>query len=184
MVIFTAHNVPDQLSEEQFRTIYRANFDRLYGFVSRRCGGERELAEDIAQEAWFRALREWRRTGEPKSAIAWLTTVARNLLHSHHRRRAPLRIDSVAPSEITAAIDANTVADSIEVAALVTNALTRLPEGDARLLESFHFDRMKVAELATAHGVSERAIEGRLRRARERLRNELESTFKSMRGIA
>jgi DNA-directed RNA polymerase specialized sigma24 family protein len=60
----------------------------------------------------------------------------------------------------------------------------RIPQAEARLLESFHYDRFKMSQLAEAYGVSERAIEGRLRRARERLRKELELTLKAERGIA
>jgi RNA polymerase sigma factor (sigma-70 family) len=66
----------------------------------------------------------------------------------------------------------------------VSQALTRLPHAEAELLESFHYDRFKMSQLARAQGVSERAIEGRLRRARERLRRELEITLKGERGIA
>ena len=53
-------------------------------------------------------------------------------------------------------------------------ALDRLPAAQARLLEAFHFDRKPVAEIAASSGLSERAIEGRLRRARVRLRGLVE----------
>jgi RNA polymerase sigma factor (sigma-70 family) len=67
---------------------------------------------------------------------------------------------------------------------MVGHALTRLPQADARLLESVHYDRFKVSQLAETLGLSERTIERRLRRARERLRRELEITLKAERGIA
>jgi DNA-directed RNA polymerase specialized sigma24 family protein len=59
-----------------------------------------------------------------------------------------------------------------------------LPKAEAQLLESFHYDRDRTAQLAERYGVSERAIEGRLRRARERLRREVELTLKTERGMA
>jgi len=43
---------------------------------------------------------------------------------------------------------------------------------------------MKMSQLAELYGISERAVEGRLRRARERLRRELESTLKRNGGMA
>jgi len=64
-------------------------------------------------------------------------------------------------------------ASPAEVASLVTQALGRIPEAEAKLLETFHYDRMKTSQLAELYGISERAVEGRLRRARERLRREL-----------
>jgi RNA polymerase sigma factor (sigma-70 family) len=75
------------------------------------------------------------------------------------------------------------VSDSAEVASLVSHALTRIPVAEARLLETFHYDQLKMSQLAELYGISERAIEGRLRRARQRLRRELEIALKSNGGL-
>ncbi|MEP6778850.1 MAG: hypothetical protein ABJC26_03105 [Gemmatimonadaceae bacterium] len=50
--------MPEAINEAQIRSIYRATIDSLYGYVSRKCGGERELAQDVTQEAWLQAVRE------------------------------------------------------------------------------------------------------------------------------
>ena len=76
------------------------------------------------------------------------------------------------------------MSDSEEIASVVRQALLRLPAAEAQLLETFHYDRLKVAQMAEAYGISERAVEGRFRRARERLRRELEITLKAERGLA
>jgi RNA polymerase sigma-70 factor (ECF subfamily) len=169
-------------SEAQITAIYRDTVVALYGFVSRRCGGERQLAEDITQDTWLRAIREWRRAGLPDNPLAWLTTVSRNLLLNHLRRRAPVPLDVVPADVILAALEQDMTSDSREVATAVTDALSRLPADEARLLEAFHFERLRVAHLAEAMGISDRAVEGRLRRARERLRKELESVVPSIEG--
>lgn len=166
--------MPDRISETDLERIYDDTIVELYGYVSRRCGGRRELAEDITQESWFRALRHWREHGVPKNPIGWLTTVARNLVASYFRRHQPAGLDEVSPAELLAAVDANAVSESAEVASLMSRALGRIPEAEAQLLETFHYDRMKTSQLAELYGISERAVEGRLRRARERLRRELE----------
>jgi hypothetical protein len=49
------------LSEDHLRELYAETIDALYGYASRRCGGNRSLAEDVTQEVWLRAVREWRR---------------------------------------------------------------------------------------------------------------------------
>jgi RNA polymerase sigma-70 factor (ECF subfamily) len=174
----------DRISEDELRQIYRATIDSLYRFTSRRLGGERELAEDVTQEVWLRAVRDWRRNGIPRSPLAWLLTAARNLILNHLRRQTSVSIDTVSPAEILAAVDDDRMSDSAEIASLVAQALLRMPEGEARLLEAFHYDRMKTAQLAESFGISERAVEGRLRRAREHLRRELETTLKMERGLA
>jgi RNA polymerase sigma factor (sigma-70 family) len=174
----------DRISEAQLERIYDETIAELYGYASRRCGGQRELAEDVTQETWVRAIRYWRTHGVPDNPLGWLTTVARNLLVSHFRRREAVSIDRLSPDEVLAAIDTNAVIESAEVASLVSQALTRIPNAEAQLLETFHYDRLKMSQLAEAYGISERAVEGRLRRARERLRRELEATLKSHRGLA
>jgi hypothetical protein len=55
--------MPHPLTEDQLRGIY---IDRLYGYVSRRCGGDRALAKDVTQETWPCAVREWRNKGVPE----------------------------------------------------------------------------------------------------------------------
>jgi RNA polymerase sigma-70 factor, ECF subfamily len=176
--------MPDRITEAEMERIYDDTIVELYGYVSRRCGGRRDLAEDITQEAWFRALRHWRVHGKPDKPLGWLTTVARNLLVSYFRRHEPVALDAVSADEILAAVDANAVSDSVDVAGLVSRALSRIPPSEAQLLETFHYDRLKMSQLAELHGISERAVEGRLRRARERLRRELESALKDLRGLA
>ncbi len=54
--------------------------------------------------------------------------------------------------------------------ALVPWALAQLRDDDAALIEEFHLDGRSMRELAALRATTERAIEGRLRRARERLR--------------
>ncbi|HYV99377.1 MAG TPA: sigma-70 family RNA polymerase sigma factor [Gemmatimonadaceae bacterium] len=172
------------LTEPELLRIYADTIDALYAFVSRRCGGIREVAEDITQDTWLRALRDWRAHGVPEVPIAWLTTVARNLLANTYRHPEQVPLDGVTQERLLAAADEQPIGDDAGVAQLVSYALTKLPPAEARLLEAFHFDRFKVAQIAEAYGVSERAIEGRLRRARERLRRELETVLKAQGGLA
>ena len=75
------------ITEGDIRRVYRETIDDLYGFVARRCGGDRDLAEDVTHETWLRAVRVWHSDGLPDRPLAWLTTVARNLLANHFRRR-------------------------------------------------------------------------------------------------
>jgi len=169
-------------TEEQILATYRETIGALYGYVSRNCGGDRTLAEDITQETWLRAVRDWRRRGLPDQPIAWLTTVARNLLVSYYRRKRPLPLQPGQADEAIAALDAERAAGSSARTAVVCHALARLPSAEAQLLEAFHFDALRMSQIAETLGLSERAVEGRLRRARQKLRRELESLMKLERG--
>ena len=155
--------------------VYRETISPLYAYVSRCCYGDRTLAEDVTQEAWLRAVREWRRNGPPDRPLAWLTAVARNLLVSYYRRKKPSQLDSASAAEMPAPLEDGEAARSEEIATAVGQAMSRLPDAEARLLEAFHFENRRVAQIAEGAGISERAVEGRLRRARERLKRQLES---------
>lgn len=164
-------------TEARILAVYRETIDGLYAYVSRHCGGDRTLAEDVTQETWLRAVREWRKKGPPDVPIAWLTTVARNLLASYFRKH-PARFAATTPVEAMAALDDRRQGESAEVTAAVSQAMARMPATEAQLLEAYHFDDRRVAQIAASAGLSERAVEGRLRRARQRLRRELESLIR------
>jgi RNA polymerase sigma-70 factor (ECF subfamily) len=160
-------------AEESWIAVVRGTLPELYAFVSRRVGGDRAAAEDVTQEAWLRAVRAWRREGLPSEPLAWLKTVARRLIANAARgaSRAPeqreLDLDAV-----VARVEPH--APSSDEAALLQLALARVGGSEAVLLEAFHFDGRNTRELAEEFRTSERAIEGRLRRARAKLRRALE----------
>jgi RNA polymerase sigma-70 factor (ECF subfamily) len=166
----------DPSHEERILGAYRETIDPLYAYVARHAGGDRALAEDVTQEAWLRAVREWRRKGLPERPLAWLITVAHNLLVSYYRRRPMLPFDGMA-AEPASPGDHAADAEAAETRTAVARALARMPAEQARLLETFHYDGRPAAQIAAADGLSARAVEGRLRRARQRLRRELESFF-------
>ena len=160
-------------SEDDIRRIYRETVDELFGFVSRRCSGERELAEDITQETWLRAVRAWRSDGLPERPLAWLCTVSARLLSNHRRRSVPEQLSDDLLDTLPAPSTGRGEGPARE--SIVSKALSRLPVIQMRLLQAFHLDRKPVAEIATAMGISQRGVEGRLRRARQKLRLEIES---------
>jgi RNA polymerase sigma factor (sigma-70 family) len=159
-------------TDDDIRAIYRSTIDDLYDFVARRCRGDHGLAEDITQEAWLRAIDAWRH-GVPQRPIAWLARVAANLISNHQRHRKVERIDDTAdPDELP---DERTEGDSGQRRHLLQRALDALPAAQRRLIDAFHFERRKIADIASSDGTSPRAVEGRLRRARIRLRRQVDS---------
>jgi RNA polymerase sigma-70 factor (ECF subfamily) len=168
------------MDEDTLLQTYRDSVHDLYRFVSLRCGGDRALAEDVTQETWLRAVKAWREQGLPDTPVAWLKAVARNLLLNHFRRVPTLSLEALPPAwqgEISENGDQWTAPDD---AALLTWGLARLKPGQARLLEAFHMEGSSVREIAQDQGLSERAVEGRLRRARQKLRKQLEPVVQSL----
>ncbi len=162
------------MDEQTLTKTYRELVRPLYGYVASRCGGDRSLAEDVTQEAWLRAVEAWGRKGMPDHPLAWLKTVARNLVFNYYRRVRPVSLDALPPG-----LEATTNEDGLDWgspdhASLVSWGLARLRPAQARLLEAFHLEGLSVEEVARETGLSQRAVEGRLRRARQKLRKQLE----------
>jgi RNA polymerase sigma-70 factor (ECF subfamily) len=147
-------------SEEDWIRIYHDTLVHLYEYVSRRTGGDRSLSEDATQETWLRALQTWPGKGIPREPLAWLKAVARNLLRNHYRRRRPVSLDPEIPERAPA---------TPEAARTLQWGMSLLRKGHAELIEAYHLDGMSIAEVASRFRLSERAVEGRLRRAREKL---------------
>jgi RNA polymerase sigma-70 factor (ECF subfamily) len=162
------------MEEARLTKTYQESVHPLYEFVSRRCGGDRSLAEDVVQEAWLRAVVAWQNDGFPETPIAWLKTVARNLLRNYYRRTPPISLEALSPDWEGRLLGAETPWDTTDHAATVSWGLARLRPNQASILEAFHFDGKTVSEIASEFGLSERAVEGRLRRARLKLRRRLE----------
>jgi len=168
------------MHEQTLIRTYKDTVHDLYRFVSRRCGGNRSLAEDVTQEAWLRAVVDWRKKGLPDEPLAWLVTVARNLLSNYFRRVRPIPIEQAPRGWDIDATDDRLDSDTPEIAVLLSWGLARLKTEQAEMLEAFHFEKQKVAEIAVSKGLSERAVEGRLRRARLSLRKILVPELKQM----
>ena len=163
------------LREEDWIEIYRETIRPLYGWVSRRAGGDSALAEDVSQEAWLRALRAWRRSSPPDDPLAWLCTAAGNLLRNHFKRLRPVAL----PAGTVDLEEESYEPESPDAAALLQWGLARLRGGQARLLEAHHLDGVTIADLAAQLGLSERAVEGRLHRSRHALQRHLEPYYQA-----
>ena len=155
------------LPQEEVIRVYYETIRPLYAYVSRRVGGNVSLAEDLVQETWMRALDSWSSKGIPREPLAWLRRVARNTLTDHFRR---VRLQPIAME----APDLETLPANHDAAAAVGWAMARLRRSHSEILEAFYFEGKTVHEIATDYSLSERAVEGRLRRARAGLKKKLD----------
>lgn len=159
------------MDQSRIIEIYRSTVRPLYATVSGWTRGERDRTEDVVQETWLRAVRAWSDQGVPDNPLAWLRTVARNLVVSESRRQRPETDNERA---LTRAAPGPEL-DRTERLAL-EEGLAALPNAQAGMLRAFHLEGDSMRDLAERLGISERAVEGRLRRARQALRRRLEPT--------
>ncbi len=146
-----------------------AEFDELYRATNRRLlqyayamTGDLAAAQDITQEAYIRAWRNWSQVESYERADVWLRTVVTRLvtdrwrrLRTSHRHAAAQRAGSVpAPSE-----------DSVMLVA----ALRRLPVPQRRAICLHYLLDMSIADVAVESGVAEGTVKSWLSRGRTAL---------------
>jgi len=155
--------------------------DALYRFLVVRAGGDVHLADDLMQQLWVQARHL---DGTPDGEVEFrLRAIARNLLRTHWRRESrhakhvPLADPRAAADVARQLVGGELPGESLERREMhdqLLLALTELPAEQQDLLVAVYFRGCSHAQLAARLGVSERAIEGRLYRARGALREKLE----------
>jgi RNA polymerase sigma-70 factor (ECF subfamily) len=140
-------------------------------------------AHDLVAETFVRLHQQRDRLRPDTRLAAWLFTTLSNLCHNHYRwRRRHPTVSLDAPNEDdTSAHDTiasdcagpNSALEHGETCAAVRAAIDRLPHDLKTTLLLHHFEQLSYREIGSVVGCSERGVETRLYRARQRLREEL-----------
>ncbi|MBK8913455.1 MAG: sigma-70 family RNA polymerase sigma factor [Phycisphaerales bacterium] len=172
------------------RTAYDRIAPSLYRYFLVRVASDSHLADDLMQQLWVQALSagsippvtDAPSSAPPTDAERWLFAVARNLVRTlwRNRRNRPATVtlpDDESLGRLGERLSSpDFSADKLNAAELrdeLLLALTRLCHADQELIVRHYFDGESHAALAARMGVSERAVEGRLYRARAALRETL-----------
>ena len=146
---------------------------------------DRQLAEEILQEAFFRA---WQQGGNFSAGrgtfITWLLSITHNLSidEIRRRRRRPQKAESEEPEQVLAAVaDTGAGADvegEVWLGALrdtIGQALAQLPAAQREAIEMAYFQGMTQREIAEALGEPLGTIKTRMRLGLQKLREGLGS---------
>jgi RNA polymerase sigma-70 factor (ECF subfamily) len=139
----------------------------VFGYVLRLCGGDRDEAWDVTQDAWLSFVREVNRDPSAVPSIAWLVRVARSRYLDRWRRTHKL---SDRLRLVWAADRGN---DTTDVEHDVLPWLEQLQPAHRIVLTLFYIDDLPVAEVGQLMGLSRSGTYSLLGRAREELRTKL-----------
>jgi RNA polymerase sigma-70 factor (ECF subfamily) len=166
-------------TEEDDRMIPSASFrEHFEGFYSRELrpviglayvlSGSRSGAEDIAQEAFLAAFKDWERVGSLDDPGAWVRRVVANNAVSRFRRRtaevkALLRIES-----------GEFAVPEVSVESVTTwEAVRALPKRQAQVVALRYYEQRSIADIGLILNCSENTIKTHLRRAKQSLADRL-----------
>jgi RNA polymerase sigma factor (sigma-70 family) len=131
--------------------------------------GSRMAAEDIAQEAFLRADRDWERVGSYEHQAAWVRRVAANLATSGLRRRL---VEARALARLAArrepALDV-LPAENAEF----WRAVRALPQRQAQAVALYYLEDLSIGQTARVLDCAEGTVRAHLARARSALARRL-----------
>lgn len=150
--------------------------------------GQREDAEEVAQETLLKAFERFRQLREPEHIRSWMFTIARNECMMKRRKSlfAPeheVSLDQQGVGQVVADHSAGPDEEFLrtELRAVLKDAVASLPESYRPVLLLRDVEELSTAETAHVLGLSEDVVKQRLHRARLMLREKLERRmFRSM----
>lgn len=155
--------------EQAWQTWYDESFAGLYAYVSWRCAGLRDLADEVVQESWLTAVRRIRSFDPEQGSFAnWLRGIAAHVLRNHWRRRG--RPVQSLNGDCLAADPLATVFDQREQSERIGRALSALTDRYEAVLRAKYLDEQSVSQIAAAGNETPKAIESLLTRARQAFR--------------
>ena len=141
--------------------------------------GEPQAVDEIWQQVALAAVEQRWPLSDPAKVAAWLhrlavIAAARHCRQAGRSRRAAQSL-AVAQAVNGQAVAADPLALLMrrERLLLVRQALLNLPARDAEMLQLKYGERWSYRQIAAHLGITERAVDSRLLRAREQLRREL-----------
>ncbi len=158
----------------EFADVYDAEVWHVYGFLGYRVRS-REIAEDLTQITFERALRAWDRYDPQRASVrTWLTAIARNTLIDHRRRGREQTEIAVEPGAADLELGGGVDRYSLGLDPGLAGALDALSDRDRELIALRFGADLSGPEIAALTGLSLANVQQILSRALRALRERLE----------
>jgi len=167
---------------EAFCALVRRYQDYAYGTAVGMLS-DFELGRDVAQEAFLCAYRNLQKLREPERFAGWLRGIVINTARRALRELAHVRsmAEELGYTADQSQSPPDIAAEEAERRDTVRRALDSLGEKNREAVSLYYVDGLSYADIAEFLGVTEATVQGRLQRARAKLRKELKMvarTFK------
>jgi RNA polymerase sigma factor (sigma-70 family) len=152
--------------EDAYREFYARYFNRMFGYLLVLTRGHEDSAREALQSAMLRVVKHIKRFQSEQAFWSWLTVLSRTALVDQERKRA----------RYNAALDRFAHEDPAIVESrlleCLRQSLSLLPKEDLVIIEKKYFDEQPVAQIASMMEVTEKAVESRLVRIRQKLKKQ------------
>jgi RNA polymerase sigma-70 factor (ECF subfamily) len=130
---------------------------------------DRDLAEDAAQEAFFVAFRHISKLNKENHFSRWVAGICRNIASDMAKARIRNKVLSIQDCEPLSKDQAKEAGD-VEI---VRSIVAELPVKMKEVVFLRYYNQMSYQQIADVLGISQEAVNGRLRRAKRTVAREL-----------
>jgi RNA polymerase sigma factor (sigma-70 family) len=155
--------------------------DKAYNLAFRICGN-REEAEEVAQDSFLKAYRSLKGFKMKSSFATWLYRIIYNTAISHVRikKKGVLSLEDF-PANAKDFIGSNTNEEDAENeyrSSLVSFALQKINDEERGLISLYYYEEMSTEEISDVTGISKSNIKVKLFRARQKMLEIIEKVEK------
>ena len=167
----------EKTSRDEFKRLTYPHMKLMYNVALRYCGNVFD-AEDIVQETYLAAFKNFHQLREKSKCKSWLLKILRNnFLKSYHKHKSMQRLNETDYIEFLETGMSNDEADILLFSAAdrqtVQHAIDRLPVKYKEVLTLYYLDEMLYKDIADSLDIPIGTVMSRLTRARERLKSVL-----------
>ncbi len=155
-------------SERAFQKLFERYSARVFGYCLRLVG-DRQKAEDVAQEAWMKILKSAKSYKVQNRAPAWILTIARNCSWDYLRAQKNLVFDAQPVESETSFFDIENFIEQKNNLEKVKSAIDGLSENQRLIFVTWMTEKKSHEELALEFGTSVSAIKSLIFRARRNI---------------
>jgi RNA polymerase sigma factor (sigma-70 family) len=162
---------------ENLTMLVERHHSPLLGFLYRMTGGDRALAEDLAQETFLRVLRSISQYQYPRPVKPWIYMIATNLARDHYKRAEMRHTQSMPEDENDAVVQHELMPEESLIlsdeARRAAAAMLRLPDHQREAVILRYYQEFSLAEIADALDVPLGTVKSRISLGLGRLREML-----------
>jgi RNA polymerase sigma-70 factor (ECF subfamily) len=159
-------DVPFEMDEDAFRAFYDRTSRAVWVYLAR-VTGDRQQADDLLQETYYRFLRVRSSFDSDEHRRHYLFRIATNLVHDHRRRAKHAEVP--AAQEPGPSPDHGDSADRLARRIDVSRAMEQLKPRERSLLWLAYAQGWSHEEIASTLGLKTASLKSLLHRARRRL---------------